>query len=910
MGVHGCRLYYPVRHPVARTEAFQLRMKDTATQARPDWIALGCKHANPQMFKEGMPEMQPIPDDVDFGLRAGRDRMRYPISVRDDRCIVLESKRHQARCTLSEMQRYAFKNMHPNTSPQLPMALHEKFVENIKAKPDETRSVFRSIAYEAKLYGVLAKFFPKVQARIDEMFTRNTIEDTQMMHDCLKSIAKKLPCRNSNIVMFNPTLTSLTGSNTAAYFLGMLEQARGALFYLVKYLTKDKTELSACLVTLLDARKHISNYPSVAENTGTESRTSQHFLLRVLNSLSGMSEFGAQQAASVVMERPCTWISHEFTYIFPYELLDWLSQRRDKPTRFSYDWNSSVVEQRDRSRVTARVAQASNAFSQANPASQTAARHTSSPSMGSSAVTQTSPRGLGTDYGDIAWLNLEQVAGIIQYHNNAESADRRIVTTIFQGVEREHWKTIWINMQMEESGEICENERVRSFLKTYGQTLAQHKRAEISGIYPMKSGGHWRMYIVSYILQEVLLFDPLGEGFTSEEKSNIQAAYVGFTVNVWKQCLQSDEWNCGVWVAWLGTFWTKHVASGFEGCSSIGEVIQEGLTLQGIEDIKVHPNAIAHNEAVILGMRRCFRSVIYSQTHPVCLTDWLEQWHTPLSDIQLVSSVTSLRPVSNSSGTHSSGLIDLTEDSTNTAGSDQFNVPSESFAPRSLANGMPRGDDGQPENNQDSGANAQHESVLEEIINDTPCGSAPVYWVDGQPIAVSPGQHFLLRNASLRFMSLVEFSLCTQVVQKKKAQEEPANADAQTEEQPHLNASRNRGRPSNMRMSFASEFHPLFHTHELQLRSKINPFILGGNPPPRPPPLPKPENPTEAWIKKANVFAAYYLVLFRPFNEDDVDSMSFSWDALCNFMQQIDQVIKKNMGSKSTNNVNINKKDN
>jgi hypothetical protein len=172
------------------------------------------------------------------------------------------------------MQRYAFKNMHPNTSPQLPMTLHEKFVEDIKAKPDETRSVFRFIVYEANLNGVLVKFFPKVQARIDEMFTRNTIEDTQMMHDCLKSIAKKLPCRNSNIVMFNPALTSLTGSNTAAYFLGMLEQARGAMFYLVKYLTKDKTELAACLVTLLDARKHISNYPSVAENTGTKSRTS------------------------------------------------------------------------------------------------------------------------------------------------------------------------------------------------------------------------------------------------------------------------------------------------------------------------------------------------------------------------------------------------------------------------------------------------------------------------------------------------------------------------------------------------------------------------------------------------------------------------------------------------------------
>jgi hypothetical protein len=47
----------------------------------------------------------------------------------------------------------------------LPMTLHEKFVEQIKVKPDETRSVFNSMVYEANLNDVLVKFFPKVQAR-------------------------------------------------------------------------------------------------------------------------------------------------------------------------------------------------------------------------------------------------------------------------------------------------------------------------------------------------------------------------------------------------------------------------------------------------------------------------------------------------------------------------------------------------------------------------------------------------------------------------------------------------------------------------------------------------------------------------------------------------------------------------
>jgi len=162
-----------------QTDAFQLRTIDTATLAKPDWVV--CKHANPQMFKEGMPEIMPIPDDENFELRADRDRMTNPIPARDDRCIVLESKRQQARCRFSEIQRHSFKNVYPDASPQLPMTLHEKFVEQIRVKPDETRSVFHSIVYEANLNAVLVKFFPKVQARIIEMFSQDKMEDTVMI---------------------------------------------------------------------------------------------------------------------------------------------------------------------------------------------------------------------------------------------------------------------------------------------------------------------------------------------------------------------------------------------------------------------------------------------------------------------------------------------------------------------------------------------------------------------------------------------------------------------------------------------------------------------------------------------------------------------------------------------------------
>jgi hypothetical protein len=101
------------------------------------------------MFKDGMPEIQPVPNEEDYAARADRDRMTHPIPARDDRCIALELRRQQARCRFSKRQIRMFKTNHPSVIPQLPMTLHEKFVEQIQEKPvDVTRSVFHSIVYE------------------------------------------------------------------------------------------------------------------------------------------------------------------------------------------------------------------------------------------------------------------------------------------------------------------------------------------------------------------------------------------------------------------------------------------------------------------------------------------------------------------------------------------------------------------------------------------------------------------------------------------------------------------------------------------------------------------------------------------------------------------------------------------
>jgi hypothetical protein len=53
---------------------------------------------------------------------------------------------------------------------------------------------------------------------------------------------------------------------------------------------------------------------------------------------------------------------------------------------------------------------------------------------------------LGLERGGEAWLNLEQVASIIQLHNKGQTG-RSIVTTLLQGTEREDWDTVWTHVR-------------------------------------------------------------------------------------------------------------------------------------------------------------------------------------------------------------------------------------------------------------------------------------------------------------------------------------------------------------------------------------------------------------------------------------------------------------------------------
>jgi hypothetical protein len=69
----------------------------------------------------------------------------------------------------------------------------------------------------------------------------------------------------------------------------------------------------------------------------------------------------------------------------------------------------------------------------------------------------------------------------------------------------------------------------------------------------------------------------------------------------------------------------------------ISKVIKAGLTPEGILDINNHPSGKSYNENCILRVRRKFRRRIYDNDIPQHLKDWLDRWHTPLADVQAVT---------------------------------------------------------------------------------------------------------------------------------------------------------------------------------------------------------------------------------------------------------------------------------
>ena len=252
-----------------------------------------------------------------------------------------------SRATAYEMCRPA--------SERLPMACEsekerQEFEDAITAlradqqvPPELVLRVSKAVLSEAELEEKYAEWYPGLAAAL-----RALEQDPLKAKEFLKLLTN-FQCSDAWVVQFNQLLMNFTGWNQAPLFLGGMEQAKAALFYLVKYMTKDNTALTAALSVLVEAERNVRVFPSVAEDSGTSKRTAQHFLTRVINSLSAKQELADSQAALLLLGQSNQFCSHGTAFMNVWDAM----QKADEAAEVTAARGEEEAEEAERADNTA-----------------------------------------------------------------------------------------------------------------------------------------------------------------------------------------------------------------------------------------------------------------------------------------------------------------------------------------------------------------------------------------------------------------------------------------------------------------------------------------------------------------------------------------------------------------------------
>ena len=120
--------------------------------------------------------------------------------------------------------------------------------------------------------------------------------------------------RNGMVTETNPLLCNATGASTNAVLIGNTQQSAAALFYVAPYVCKNKVALEACLTALEAAQRHVEEYASKAEDSGTPKRYVQHMFTRVLNDLAKSVELSDTQVALCLLNTKSEITSDSYRY--------------------------------------------------------------------------------------------------------------------------------------------------------------------------------------------------------------------------------------------------------------------------------------------------------------------------------------------------------------------------------------------------------------------------------------------------------------------------------------------------------------------------------------------------------------------------------------------------------------------
>ena len=161
-------------------------------------------------------------------------------------------------------------------------------------------------------------------AQIKEFVTK--LKTPEVLVQFYERISSDLTVVNGIVTEYNDTLITATGSAVNCMLLGNITQSCNALFYIAPYLGKNKVPLSHCLVLLNKAAKDIQNRPSIAEDTGTSTRTAKHLLTRTINMLNKSMEVSDTQAVLALLGEGSQIRSHKFVYYGARDAVNYITK--------------------------------------------------------------------------------------------------------------------------------------------------------------------------------------------------------------------------------------------------------------------------------------------------------------------------------------------------------------------------------------------------------------------------------------------------------------------------------------------------------------------------------------------------------------------------------------------------------
>ena len=167
-----------------------------------------------------------------------------------------------------------------NSAPNIPHILNTKS-SNTSIGNENNSKTQHSISIPLSFMNT-----EEINQIIDHLSGMN-IDDLRALYD---TIYLKLIKRNGYVVDYNPTLTALLGCHSNTLLLGSSEQSKVASHYIGPYVDKNKTPLAESLDVVYEATEQAKKHPSIAEDTGTNTRFIQYVMTKILNKLCPLME--------------------------------------------------------------------------------------------------------------------------------------------------------------------------------------------------------------------------------------------------------------------------------------------------------------------------------------------------------------------------------------------------------------------------------------------------------------------------------------------------------------------------------------------------------------------------------------------------------------------------------------------